>query len=958
MTHVGWYGRVNRSVRASLLLCILLLATAPACSSTPSTPLPQPGVQPKTIPLVTTTADVALQESTLETQMPASQPLAAFVALRHPDTTGQQEPYPVSVRRLAGPEISGGQVAYSVLDVAGKAIVEDQVKLRPAADGSGWESEIPGQPVGSTIAYHFLLDTRTGRSLRHPARAPARYQFRVVGLQVLSVTLPNPASSATDEQSVTLRVQSASPPSGELVVRVLSLSSDAQEYRIALSTRTQIGGPNAIASYVLEANVPDLQPGELADFYFQVHTDEGEALRVPAGAPNQVYTIKRSARSVQPIPDDGAFVLDVGVQGRQRWIGLKGGGAWEGEAEGDAEHWGLLHGLPSGIARFVLPDPVSGHVYLGTDRGVVAIEPGRESWVALTPPYPSPEEAKVDVLDRLGLARRAGPGALSTLDGTLLFQLQGEEALEAVYPETVLLQFQNGRLGEWTPHLDQPLIGLSTATFDAVDGCWLLGGFVPRGNQELQPAVVRQCDATAELIPLEDVLLDGTQAIPERIVALAREPTTGGVVLGLEFLVTQASQRRSDFGVYQLNETTGALSPLVPGLAAIGTEVTSLATDWRGGQVLVGTFGQGLILVGNGEVRRLDLNEEMPSEITAIEVDEESGTILVGTARGAVEISDNQTQVVQFGPRGEGAILTNAHPTDANMETGRVLLSSYDQGLIELSLDPAGEWRPVRLLRPGRELPDGFFGKAQYAAPGSMYGIVHSQGLLQINDGETTLLDPDGGLHSPHLLNILTLRGGDVWLAFTPMPFGAFGGPALQVVRDGRIVQTLELADSGLATIGDWVEVAERDSIFAATRAGVVEIRADGDMTKLSKNAASSIARNPDTGVIGVAGTTIERWEGERFIPVLFRVDHPRWPKGQFPAGSIVDLAIDRTGAWYLLYSGGIVAVLDSEGRFLDLLDPEDGIPPTARQLLAHPTTGDVFVGSNGEGLVIVSPDR
>jgi hypothetical protein len=39
------------------------------------------------------------------------------------------------------------------------------------------------------------------------------------------------------------------------------------------------------------------------------------------------------------------------------------------------------------------------------------------------------------------------------------------------------------------------------------------------------------------------------------------------------------------------------------------------------------------------------------------------------------------------------------------------------------------------------------------------------------------------------------------------------------------------------------------------------------------------------------------------------------------------------------------------------LLDQEDGIPSTAVRLLAHPMTGDVFVGSS-EGLIVVSSGK
>ncbi len=187
------------------------------------------------------------------------------------------------------------------------------------------------------------------------------------------------------------------------------------------------------------------------------------------------------------------------------------------------------------------------------------------------------------------------------------------------------------------------------------------------------------------------------------------------------------------------------------------------------------------------------------------------------------------------------------------------------------------------------------------------------------------------------------------------MPFGGRAGAALQIVRDDNVVLTVDVDNRNVATVGRWVEVPERGSVFAATRAGVVEISEDGTFTRLSRNSASSIARAHRTGSIGAVGSAIERWDGSRFVPVVFRADHARWPRGQYYPGSPIDLAIDGAGRWYLLYSGGVLLFLGSDGRFLGLMDPEDGIPPTAGRLLAHPTTGEIFVGSRTEGVVVIS---
>jgi hypothetical protein len=47
--------------------------------------------------------------------------------------------------------------------------------------------------------------------------------------------------------------------------------------------------------------------------------------------------------------------------------------------------------------------------------------------------------------------------------------------------------------------------------------------------------------------------------------------------------------------------------------------------------------------------------------------------------------------------------------------------------------------------------------------------------------------------------------------------------------------------------------------------------------------------------------------------------------------------------------------VLSCKGDLLGILDSEDGVPSTARSLLANPLTGDVIVGSGNEGLLVIS---
>jgi len=162
------------------------------------------------------------------------------------------------------------------------------------------------------------------------------------------------------------------------------------------------------------------------------------------------------------------------------------------------------------------------------------------------------------------------------------------------------------------------------------------------------------------------------------------------------------------------------------------------------------------------------------------------------------------------------------------------------------------------------------------------------------------------------------------------------------------------MPDRGTGTIARWIEFPKRNSIFAATRDGVVEIQKDGSMATMSPNPATSIAQSPATGLIGAVGSTVERWDGHKFVPLFYQVLHPRWLQATYSSGSPIDIAIDSRNFWFVLYNHGVLAILDSKFQFVNILDVEDGIPQTAQRLLAVPGTDDVFIGSTSEGVVTV----
>jgi hypothetical protein len=112
-----------------------------------------------------------------------------------------------------------------------------------------------------------------------------------------------------------------------------------------------------------------------------------------------------------------------------------------------------------------------------------------------------------------------------------------------------------------------------------------------------------------------------------------------------------------------------------------------------------------------------------------------------------------------------------------------------------------------------------------------------------------------------------------------------------------------------------------------------------------------------ELGPVLAVESTVERWHGQKSLPVFNGVDHPRWPKGAYQAGSPIDAAVGAK-AWYILYKGGILAVLNEQGQLLNLLDPEDGIPATTQRLLVNHRTAELFAGSAGEGVIATSGPR
>jgi len=889
------------------------------------------------------------EEAEIVTPTTIGLPSAILLAERHPDTINTAGPYEIQVSQIAGAKITDGEVDFSIENSEGKFIQKAQSSLQLSSEANSWKAIIPGAPVGAQITYFFRVRIGNGQTVRYPANKDINFRFRIIPLGVSSLDFPDPISTQK-QQELGVEVRALGPPSGTLIVRRLSTSLESpQEEQVPLQVTSQQQN-----TYKLTGAFPTLKPGEIADFYFHLVTDNGTEQNIPADAPAHVYSIKRPLKQIDYFPIEDAFTLDVSASGEDRWIGLKDGGAWLHHVDGEQDHWGLENGVPSGTARFVLSDTTADRVYIGSNRGVGFVTAGKV-FIDLTNIHNSAFDTQ-SAPNQLADIQRAGPGVLSPLDGTLFFQMQGETQLEQSHPPVIFFEFRDDKLSEWhPPSLDPPLVALSTGSFDLYSGCLLFGGFANVVQNNLSPTLMTRCGQNVSQTLLKNFAIDKREATPTRVISVTRDPTSGAIVAAIEYSVLTDPNQKPKYGIYVVDQDTGLLSPLAEGLTALETEITTVVTDWRGGRLLVGTFGQGIWQIISGQATHLDSEEQYPKEITTLKVDPQNGSVLIGTSVGAFELSTDGHLRNLYTAQMNDALPSDALPMDVNKDDGRLLVSSYLGGLAEMRIQPRGLQIETARLRPGKELPAGLFGDAQYASNGEVLAIMHSQGLLKIANGKTSIIGPKEGLVSNDLLRLLALSSGKVWLAFTPQPFGPNSNAGLQLLTDSSIEQTIELKDRDAATIGDWIEVPERGTVFAATRAGVFEISLDGSIQRLSVNPVSAIARNSEGSIIGVAGATIERWDGNHFVPLLFQIDHPRWPRGKFYLSAPIDLAINEQGDWFLLFKNGVLVLLDSQGSPLGLMDTEDGIPASSRKLLLNPGNGELFIGGT-EGLVMISP--
>ena len=873
---------------------------------------------------------------------------SAFAADRHPDTVRSEGSYRVSLRQVDGSPPKSGVVRYSVVRGAHEA--SGNVPLEAGRDPSVWTAELPGQPPGSTIHYHFALEYPDGRRVLHPRRAPeARYRFRILPFRVSRIELPRRPASGSGPLRVALTLEAPASVSCRVRYR-----SGPGEFDKALPAVVSAAGPS---TFEAAAELPAMPGGTVVDLYFEVSAPGGAMRALPADAPARFYTFKVGSPAVESLTGGGqvgALVLDAD----RLFAGLNGGGLLEIEGGAAPIRWTMADGLPSNVVRSVANDPVAGVTYIGTANGVVGLRrgvPGFE-WVA-GPPFHDPGKPAWQELD----AKRNGSLVLvSPLDGTVLLQLERSELAGlggGTRNDALLFSLRDGRLMPLGLDSDRGQItGLTAGRFDETSGCFLLAGVLgPTADTGERQAVIEWCGTAPRIVPIDAVPLEGdARAAPVLIEDLARHPADHDLVLAVRYAVARSGSRTEVSGLFNLRD--GKVAPVSPGSEDVGAPITGLLPDRQGRRLLVSTYGRGLLAAASNGARSVPGERTAPATDLLSLAGGADGTVWLGTASGLVRLKDGRSSVAYPELFDRGVIRPDLFPLDRDRE-GRLLVGSAHGGFAVLERAADGRWGIRSSYAAGREIPDGrLYGDATFAPEtGDIYAAALGHGLLRLSSDSTRLLTTDHGLRADRIWHVWRHPETEVlWLVYPPYPFRSGSLAGIQLYGDGTEVAFVPLEDKTLATINDLLFVPERGTVFTAGAVGVLEFHNDGRFERKSVNLAAGLARNPRTGTIVAVGTAVERWDGQRFQTVFFRADHPRRLPGKFFLRPALDVAIDDRGRWHILYPDGYLVTMDSEGRVIRLLDYEDGVPRTAQKLLHLGNARTLAVGSAAEGMVFI----
>src|SRR5262249_40878743 len=157
--------------------------------------------------------------------------------------------------------------------------------------------------------------------------------FRIIPLQLSSLRFQKTEMEAGLESDIVLSLEGQTPLRGELVLRILPQKTQEGDFHINLQIDTEGDATNGFRENA-RARLPALMPGQVADFYFQFQSRNGQVQTVPSDAPNAIFSVKRAVSTVRCIPVSERFVLGTMITGAEKWFALRGGGTWNIGSQG------------------------------------------------------------------------------------------------------------------------------------------------------------------------------------------------------------------------------------------------------------------------------------------------------------------------------------------------------------------------------------------------------------------------------------------------------------------------------------------------------------------------------------------------------------------------------------------------------------------------------------------------
>jgi hypothetical protein len=723
--------------------------------------------------------------------------------------------------------------------------------------------------------------------------------------------LPTPANDGQLE----FRVLGGHEPKGDVIARY-----GRAERRFGLTFTTGVGGVKSGGTRL------PLEPGEVVDYHVVV-SDGSARARWPEGSPERWVSVKRSLARVRPVGQTSASVTGIAAFGDEVWLANDGAGIAGYQGSDEAQLVGEARvgtGLPSNQARQILPDEPSHRLIVSTHRGLRYLYRPSQATVALYPLGP----------DDITATQGAAPVVLSPIDGSILFQLQPDDG-EAGSP-TRWRVFED-RLTRWEPPAGEDL-AWEAGLFDVNQGCFLFAGVDGSAGLLAQ----RICGDVTETISVPAPVVTDGELQPVRIVALAPEPASDRIAVILNAHLSSPSGERQVNGLLGFNASRPPGADVQVTFFPLEAEIepTAVAADDRRSRLLLATREHGILQRTNPDEDPAPFTRapELGS-VASLVVESGTGAILAGTTSQGFRLKEDGSVEQSFGGLDAPALPRDALPIQAR--NGSALLSSPAKGILELGL--ASDRAVQRWTAPD---PGGVYGAATYVADGEVI-YTHGPHLLRTTaDRGSAILN---GIVDTYP-NSLFFSGTELWISFLNTGAEARRPPGVRLYRfdNGSVFEPSDFRDE-YGTVADWIQPPEGSGVWAATKAGIV--RLERDLSKqLSRFSVVSLDKNG--GSVVAVGAAIEAWDGTRFRPVLFRVNHPRYPAGDYSPGQAFDVAIDAGGRFLVLYSTGVLVAVDRERGTSEVLDQEDGVPTSTRKILYLAEDDTFLCGSETEGMV------